>query len=162
MDIFAQHGGLVKQMESMLYSKAFCADGVILRDDGEGWRSWRRLKGAYTVEDGIRLAEARVEKRRVHEPRWFEFRSVMLEVAPSITERMKLFNVLNALSDDPDGLYTAIQDEGASLEIDQQDAEDLCTKFEAYRAERAERNSLLVSVEPSAQPEIPDAPTNKV
>ena len=138
-----KHGGEVGRIEKLTFSMLFCADGKVLRNFGNGWKTWRKLKP--DVEGGPRgcfercLDDYRAKLGNLPEfARWRD----RVHVFP-LRHRAFVLEAVKLLSHDADGLWAELEDMGLRVSIGE--AQALCA---AYRAAQAESKAKAEVVAP--------------
>jgi len=128
-----KHGGEVGRIEKLTFSMLFCADGKVLRNDGAGWRIWRKLKA--DVEGGPAGAFKRCSDEYNAKLRdlWaFAHWRDLVHQFP-LRKRALVVEAVKHLPADPDGLWSELEDMGCPVSHGEAQA-----LLNAYRVAQAE------------------------
>lgn len=142
-----KHGGEVGRIERLTFSMLFCEDGKILRNDGAGWRIWRKLKPG--VEGGPRgsfnRCRAEYDEKLARLPAFAHWRERVHEFP--LKKRALVVEAVRLLPADPDGLWSELEDMG--LPVSHGEAQAL---LDAYRAANAEAKAQVHPAAPIVDP----------
>jgi hypothetical protein len=97
-----KHGEIL-QIDKLDHRIAFCADGKILRNDGEGWKTYKKLKpglDASTIAHKLKLSTR---------PAFSSWRELLHENFP-LALRGLAVRIIGMMPDDPDGCWSEIND----------------------------------------------------
>lgn len=140
-----KHGEL-GQIERLDCKLAYCADGKILRNDGDGWKCWRKLKAGIDPRAHFEEAKKKYAEKLRDGPAFSAWRDLLHSLV-SFRCRNLVVRTIGLMPQDPDGVWAELSDygfmfgEGEILSID-----EACALCAAYRAAMAEARS-------KAQPE---------
>jgi hypothetical protein len=133
------HGHEVGRIESLACTTAVMSDGNILRNYGDGWKLYRKIKPGFTPEQAY---ERRVENQRKfleERPAWAELKR-LVHAAACQSKRGTLISALQLLGGDVDGLWSELNESwGADLNLDLAECEELAR---AYQASVVESNEI--------------------
>jgi len=135
-----KHGGEVGRIEKLTFSMLFCADGKILRNHGDGWKIWRKLKP--DVEGGPRgsfeRCQAEYDAKLDASPEFASWRDKVHEFP--LRKRALVVEAVRLLPADPDGLWSELEDMGCPVSHGEAQA-----LLAAYRAAQAEAKAKIVA-----------------
>jgi len=144
------HGAELYRVEMANCRIAYMSDGHILRDDGGGWKLWRRCK------DGVDPRELAEKKRQfyanVKPERTFraEFRESMVREFPSLEHRLCCYTAISLMPDDVDGVWSTLDDYGHGVDLET--VKHLCEMYQRAgdegREEQARKAAALASASP--------------
>lgn len=110
-----KHGGEVGRIEKLTFSMLFCADGKVLRNHGDGWKLWRKLKP--DVEGGPAGAFKRCSDEYNAKLRdgwaFAHWRDLVHEFP--LRKRALVVEAVRLLPADPDGLWSELEDMGCPV-----------------------------------------------
>lgn len=142
------HGTELGRLEFPSHSVVHMSNGHLLRDNGDGWKVWRRVKQdrdpRQVWENALRAYE---EKLRT-QPAYAEYRRLLFETAGSRYARTRLHMMLGLMPEDPDGIWSEIEDsydyklqalKGTSVE----ELNTLCILYRAAQEEQAKSKELV-------------------
>lgn len=128
-----KHGGEVGRIEKLSFTMLFCEDGKILRNHGDGWKLWRKLKAG--VEGGVHgcfnRCRAEYDEKLRACPDFAHWRELVHNFP--LRKRLLVVEAVKLLSNDPDGLWNELEDMG--LAVSHGEAKAL---LDAYRAANVE------------------------
>jgi len=133
MAVLSKHGSELYRYEGITFRLSFRTDGNIMRNNGNGWKLWKRCKaGVDPAEYAERQREYHLQKDREN-PGFVRFRALMQELVP-FQARYWVQTAIQHLPDNPDGVYTELSesslrytDYDPELSID--DCVDLCQAY---------------------------------
>ena len=137
-----KHGEL-GQVERLDCKLAYCADGKILRNDGDGWKCYRKLKSGRDPALHFQEAKAHYAEKIRDNPCFAAWRDLLHSLV-SFRCRNLVVRTIGLMPDDPDGVWSELSDygylfgEGDLLSID-----DACALCAAYRAAMLEAKSKI-------------------
>ena len=138
--------GEIGQIERVAYKVAYCADGKILRNDGDGWKQWRKCKPGIDPRARFEEAKANYSQKLATKPAFAAWRSLFHELVP-FKQRNLVLTAIGLMPQDPDGVWSEVNDycgfSGSEYSI-----EDICQLCRAYQA--AEQESTPTPAEPVA------------
>ncbi len=92
------------------------SNGHILQNRGTGWKRWKKIK-----ENPREYAERLKEKHRLLDeknPKYVEFRETFHRIIP-FKLRNLVYISIQMLPDDPDGLWSSLEDYGIHLSVEE-------------------------------------------
>lgn len=100
------HGPELVRLEFPTYRAAYMRDGKVLRNYGSGWK----LHG--TVKRGVAPADHAANMQRQYDARTPEYHRYIaaLKDAVSMERRAMLHTAIAVMPEDPDGVYSAMDD----------------------------------------------------
>ncbi len=126
-----KHGEL-GQLERVAYKVAYCADGQILRNDGDGWKQWRKLKPGVDARQHWETAKAKYQEKLSTKPAFAEWRQLFHELVP-FKQRNIMLTAISLMPQDPDGVWSEVNDY-FSINGDTFSIDDICQLCRAYEA----------------------------
>lgn len=119
---------------------SYRSNGYVLRDNGDGWKRWRRAKeGA----DWLAFIEERRKEYNNPPDNFFwreKYRTLLIAQSKSLEKRQMINCLIETLGFDLDGLWAELDDNGFRIELD-----DLKELVEAYnnRSKEIKENSNI-------------------
>jgi hypothetical protein len=115
------------------------SDGNIMRNDGFGWKSWRKLKAGVDPQEYARKFNAQTEAIPPEVRAYIE----ALQDTCDLEHRARLHTAISLMPNDPDGVWSELDDcAGCSPDLD--DIVKACRLYEsamdAIRAEGTEQH----------------------
>lgn len=119
------------------YKKAYCSDGVVLIDRGWGWKKFSTLKPGFDWKDVAKRKQDSVNDFYYKKPAFAELVYWLDEHVPSYKKRAYLKTALETLYDDPDGLWSELNDHSYHdvPHLDLSDVLELCRRYKAALVE---------------------------
>lgn len=102
------HGGEVGRIEKLTYDVLFCSDGTVLRNSGDGWRNWRKLRVALLAGDTCKKHQELYEEKLARLPEFASWRALVHGFP--LRNRALLVDAVSLLSNDADGLWAELED----------------------------------------------------
>ena len=132
------HGLELFRDEGLTDKIALFADGHILRDYGSGWKLYKKLKPGQSATDYAETLRERL--RTLRGPSWHAF-AERFHALVSFKNRHFVYNAIKLLPDDPDGVYSEMDDSfmGREIGLSIEECVELCILFRAAAAEKAEK-----------------------
>lgn len=127
------HGAKLGELDYLTQRVAFMSDGKILRNCGDGWKLYRTVKPGIDPATHWQARKARFESNRLTKPDWYAYRAALHDCA-SFSERYLVHACLEMLSNDPDGVWSELNDH-AGIHLDIDECVQLCRLFDAAVAE---------------------------
>lgn len=109
MATLSKHGKEVWRTDSIVRRYSYRADGNILRNYGQGWKLWRKLKPGYTMAEHTADIQRRQALRDIDRPAVASFKRLFHELV-SFQARDLVFTAIQLLAGDPDGLCVEMQE----------------------------------------------------
>lgn len=119
-----------------MFTKVFCEDGKILKNHGAGWKLSARVKPGIDPDTAAKNAVARNREKLEACPNWARF--IKLVTQWGVKTRWMLVTAIEMMPDDPDGVWSTMDDHGKTFCIDE--VVELC---EAWRAGNPELQAFL-------------------
>jgi hypothetical protein len=147
--------GEIGQIERIKDKIAYCENGHVLRNTGDGWKQWRKLKPGIDPREAYQnRLTAYNEKLRLN-PAFSSWRDCIQSLV-SFRNRFLVCEAIAMMPGDPDGVYSELSDrdyllpsQSCALTID--DCVKLC---EAYRAAMSEAKEKAKEEELKKQPQL--------
>lgn len=117
----------------MWYKKAYCEDGKVLKDVGFGWKVAGNVKEGYAWNDVALRKQASVDKFYQERPAFARLVYWLDEHVPSYAKRFYLKPALEMLYDDPDGLWSELNDHSPmdAPRLELSEVVELCNLYKA-------------------------------
>jgi len=128
------HGEKLDQLEYAGFRLALMADGKILKNYGDGWKLYKSTK------PGVNVREHMAKKRELYNQKMAEcpaYASLVKGLAAlfPMKSRHMVKVAIEMMPDDPDGVWSSIEDYGMSVGIDE--VVELCRNYVAGQKELA-------------------------
>jgi hypothetical protein len=109
-----EHGTKLARTEYSDCRLAVMSDGHVLRNQGAGWRTWKRLKA------GVDPVAYAAKVRAAYSARPAEFHAYIraLVAACDLEHRTQLNALVDQMPDDPDAVWSMFDDPGYDLQIE--------------------------------------------
>ena len=126
----------------MKYRKAYCQDGKVLKDVGNGWKLHGTVKkeNGFTYETAYRAFVDKVEAKVNASPSFRAYRDLLMKYVPSFKKRSMFCMLMDTLGpDEADGIWSEIHDGyGADLpkDLSLDDIVELCNLYGAMEIEK--------------------------
>lgn len=124
----AAHGTVLLRLEYVMRHVAYMSDGKILRDGGDGWELWKKVKPGCNIEDNALKAKESYNNPCAEFADRAAWRKAMVENF-DLELRQKVATVIELMPDDPDGVWSSLDDDG-----DNPDIETVCELCRLYKA----------------------------
>jgi hypothetical protein len=142
------HGAELFRVEFSTYRLAYMSDGSILRDCGGGWKTYKKIKAGLDIRthvESVRQHFAVVTPDRVCRA---HFRETLAREFPCLETRIKVVTAIELMPDDPDGVWSTLEDYGTEADLDT--VIKLCQTYKSAHAEgKAARAAKLSDSQPS-------------
>ncbi len=123
-----KHGIELARIEKVNYSLAYMSDGQVMKNDGSGWKLWRKVKAGMDVAEVARNAEAKYAEKLRNNPTYATWRKLVHDTVPR-QYRYALTTAVSMMPDDPDGVWSEMDLYGCPIDLD--DAVRLCMYYGA-------------------------------
>lgn len=144
MATLSKHGAQLAVIERLTSKVAYMSDGKILRNQGDGWKCYRRLKPGVDASEHAKQAQTNYSKLLAERPALAAYRAA-LHSTVSNGQRFLVNECLNMLANDPDGVWSELNDM-AHIAIDIDECVELCRLHEAASREtKAHRASTATN-----------------
>ena len=133
----AAHGREIGTLEFTSYAKRYMSDGVILKNQGFGWKLYGKVKPGISPEQAYNAAKARRDAALAERPANANYRK-MLHSMCGLNKRWKLHMAISMMPEDPDGVWSeACDGYGDNVHADLDEIVDLCIAYQAAMSEAA-------------------------
>lgn len=136
--------GEIGQVERLAYRLAYCEDGNILRNDGDGFKMWKRLRKEINPQAAFERAKEKYAEKLATFPCFAAWRSEFHALIPFKLRNLAL-SVISMMPQDPDGVWSELNDfcsmQGDGDLLSVEDACNLCRLYEAARLEGKEHEA---------------------
>lgn len=115
------HGSEVGTVYFTTSAKRYMSDGVVLKNNGFGWKIFGHVKDGVTPEQAYSHAIERQNQRKLERPALFDYQKALHELA-GLGKRWKLHTAIEMMPDDPDGVWSEACDsygDNVSASIDE-------------------------------------------
>lgn len=146
MATLSKHGVEVGRLEKLTCKIAYFSDGKILRNCGDGWKLWRKCKPGVDPAAAFQARKQGHDKFIEQRPCYAEFKRLLHSFC-SFSHRYMVYTVLQSLANDPDGVWSELNDM-LQISCGIEEVVELCQAYEASCLEAQqlkEANSELVS-----------------
>lgn len=128
-----QANGEIGQYTFLTYKIAVCANGKILRNDGRGWKKWKKLKEGVNPVEYYNLRRKKSGEYLVNSPCYAAFKLRFMEEF-SLVQRCIVLEAFKLLSNDIDGLWSELNDI-LRISIDVETVKELCKLYNNWQKE---------------------------
>lgn len=128
--------GEIGQIERATCKIAYCADGQVLRNQGDGWKTWKKLKPGVNPQEHFDKAKANYANKLATMPAFAEWRRLLHSIV-SFSHRYMVSTVISTMPQDPDGVWSECNDM-LNISMDVEEAVALCRAYEAAEQEAKE------------------------
>lgn len=128
MATLSKHGEL-GQIERLTYKLAYCSDGQVLRNNGEGWKIWKKCKPGIDPVQHFAQAQANYANKLATQPAFAEWRRV-LHSNVAFRNRFLVLEAIKMLGNDVDGLWSELNDM-ANISLSLEDCQELVAAYDA-------------------------------
>jgi hypothetical protein len=144
MATLSKHGSEIARIEKLTKKVAYMADGTILQNSGDGWKLRGKVKPGIDPLEHAQRCVSNYDKLLMDCPALADFRKAFhAEIAPS--HRYMVSEVLSALANDPDGVWSEMNDV-LLIPIDIDECVNLCRLYEEAGAESKARRQAQKGV----------------
>lgn len=128
MATLRKHGHEVGRVALVPYVKAYMADGMILRNNGAGWKVAGKCKPGVTPEQAY---ATQVRALGEAPPGWQAYRNAIIKACPATAERAMLHYAITLMPGDPDGVWSEVTDTvgGPRLQMSVKEIAELCRLY---------------------------------
>jgi hypothetical protein len=139
MATLSKHGSEILRLEYCHATVSYRADGKVLRNTGDGWKTYKRVKPGVDIHDHCyRVAQNRAKKDEAC-PTFAKFRKILTRYG--IRTRNLIYITLELMPTDPDGVWSTCDDHGIRVDLD--DLVELSRLFDVAVKEAADYNSRV-------------------
>lgn len=130
------HKGEVSRIETVRWTRVFCADGTVLKNDGFGYKLDGRIKPGFTPQSAAQSWQSKINAKLAPRPAYRAYRELMLDVPLSI--RWKLRAALELMPNDPDGVWSEACDGYDNVDLSLDEVVQYCRAYLTMEAEAKE------------------------
>lgn len=130
--------GEIGQIERLIYKIAYCADGNIMQNNGNGWKLWKKLKEGIDPRVHFEKQKNAYQEKLNKFPCFASWRNKLHKLI-SFKDRAIVVEGIKMLGNDLDGLWSELNDYGR-VQIDLDDLKEL---IEAYNLAIQEAQELV-------------------
>jgi hypothetical protein len=102
------HGKEIGRLEFPAYRLAIMSDGHILKDEGWGWKVYKKVKAGITPQGYLDRRVANQKAFLAARPETAHFQAEMGKLA--VKMRSRIVGLFNLLGDDADGIWSELDD----------------------------------------------------
>jgi hypothetical protein len=123
------HGTELDRFEYATCRVVVMSDGAILRDRGDGFRTYRKVNPKLTPRKSAVLRRLSYNARMAACPTWELYIMALRKEAGTLKNRGELHAIIQLMPHDPDGIWSTMEDagEGGGRSLD-----DICNLCELY------------------------------
>lgn len=114
MACISKHGKELDRREYCDCRVTVMSDGNVIRNVGQGWKLWKKVKAGVDVAEYARSIRAKYDAR----PEQFHSYIETLIDACDLEHRGRLHMLADSMPEDPDGCWAMFDDFGYQLDID--------------------------------------------
>jgi len=129
------HGSLIGKIEYLTYTTAYMSDRHILKNYGQGWKLYRKVKAELNPRDIYLKNLAKVTERESLYPLSKEYKHKLIKY--SGLQRSIVHAAIESMSDDPDGIYSAF-DYDYKINLTIEECTELCKLYQLAIAQEKE------------------------
>lgn len=138
------HGHEVGRVEFLTYTKAYMADGKVLKNSGFGWKIYGRLKDGVSPQQAIENAKRRQAEHKAQYPAHAAYVRELHSMA-GLCQRWKLHAAIQMMPDDYDGVWSECCDGyGGNVSASIDEVASLCILYGAAVLEAKHAQELQV------------------
>lgn len=136
--------GEIGQIERVAYKVAYCADGQVLRNDGDGWKTWKRVKPGVDPKQLFETVKAKYAEKLRTKPAFAHWREVFHRTF-SPRQRSIALTSIDSMPQDPDSVWSELNDY-APFGGDSFSIEEIVECCRAYQAAELESKATTEPV----------------
>lgn len=124
------HGTIIGTVDYVTYQTRYMSDGAILRNQGAGWKLYRKVIPERTPAEALARTQAKLAAylaEHTAKARYF----ALLKESTGFRNRGSLSYVVASMPDDPDGVWSEC---GLRYGLDSDAVETLCAAYRAIDA----------------------------
>ena len=99
------HGAIIGTIEYLTQSKRYMSDGIVLANQGFGWKLRGKIKPDLTPQQAFENARDRLAAKLQDRPALAKYRAELHDLA-GLLKRWKLHTAVQMMPDDPDGVWS--------------------------------------------------------
>ena len=139
MAVLSKHGAEIGRIEKLTSIVAYMADGKILRNQGDGWKQYRKVKPGINPQDAFNRSLEAATQFKAERPCYVEYKKQLHALACN-GKRCLVHMTVETLGNDHDGVWSELNDMiGISCSFDE--VADLCRAYDAMIAEQDRINA---------------------
>ena len=132
------HGKEIGRVTFTTFAKAYMADGAILKNSGDGWKRYAKVKDGITPQQAYERQLRAQEEFLAARPCMAAYRKELHAMA-GLGKAWKLHTAIQLLGDDVDGIWSeACDGYGDNVHADVDDVANLARLYSAAMEEQAE------------------------
>jgi hypothetical protein len=116
MATLSKNGLEVGRVEYLDHVVSIRSNGNVLRNNGFGWKRWRKVKGGLLPEHALARRQELMAKRCEACPNYAQQRKVLLRFG--LEKRQRIIAALDTLGDDIDGVWATLDDCGVKMSFE--------------------------------------------
>lgn len=120
--------GEIGQIERLTHKLCYCLDGKILRNNGNGWKLWAKLKPGIDPQAHFARKQAEYANKLTTKPAFAAWRRKIHSYA--FGKRTLLVEAIKMLGNDIDGLWSELNDI-CRISVTVEDCQSLVDKYNA-------------------------------
>jgi hypothetical protein len=137
------HGTILATVEYMTYAKRYMSDGVILKNQGFGWKLHGKVKPGVPPQDVANRAVEHLAQQKRDKPAVAAYSKALHNLA-GLNKRWKLHAAVQLMPDDCDGVWSECCDGyGDNVHADIDDVAELCRLYQRMVASRDTVESVV-------------------
>ena len=136
MATLSKHGMEVGRIELLTSRLSFCEDGKILRNQGQGWKLYKKMKAGFSIQDAFLKHKAHQDKILAERPCYAHYKKLFCQLF-SFSDRYFINEAIALLGDDVDGLWSELSDRNIHVDV-----EELCELNNLWKAAAIEKSAL--------------------
>lgn len=128
------HGEELLRLEFTTYRLAYMSDGQALRNVGDGWKKYKKVKDGLNIRE---VVQDRGQKRlnfRNECPCWARYLDLLVDNF-SLEHRAAVHTIIDMMPQDPDGCWSEINDNMGEDSIDLETLVEMCRAWQSAEKE---------------------------
>ena len=105
-----KHGSEIGRIDFITYSKAYMTDGTILKNGGQGWKIYGKIKQGFKPEQVYQNKLNKFNEINHNSPMLALYRKELHKLT-NIKNRWFVHNAIELMPDDPDGVWATLNDD---------------------------------------------------
>lgn len=154
MENLSEHGGALGELEYLTAKIAYCKDGKILVNKGDGWKRWRKLKPGADMATVWPQKKADYEQRLRENPCYADYRAALRDLV-SFENRAIVHEMISTLGNDADGCWSELSDydaaNGTDIALSVEEIQRLADTYEWWQREVKEKQDKAAPVAAGAE-----------
>jgi len=128
------HGELIGKVDVISKVKAYMSDGTILVNHGFGWKVGPALKAGVDIRTAYAHQVEFQRRALADRPAYSRWHDEIVKAA-GIGNRWMLINAIEAMPEDPDGVWSTLEDHWDAPKLDLDELVGLCRTYLAMLEE---------------------------